>query len=627
MLAYRRHVWLCLLLFILAGGPPASTQAPSLTGTVTDPSGAVLPGVAITITRPSMKDVVAVSDERGRFVVAGLRPGPYHARFELAGFATVVVRFVVWPDRPATLAVQLTVGALTESVTVTSRGAPLETSSSSRAVSSVPAGRAVGNWYAPPVDREQYRHQHDSGFQRVSAHPLSTFSIDADTASYANVRRMLNDGALPPEGAVRIEELINYFDFEYAAPSGDKPVSITTELGRCPWDDTHWLALVGVRAADRPRQAPSGRRFTFLLDVSGSMQLQDKLPLVKQSLRLLAEQLTPRDRVAIVVYAGASGLVLPSTPGDETSMILAAIDRLEAGGSTNGGAGIELAYRIAREHYDPSAVNRVILATDGDFNVGVTSEDQLIKLIERERKSGVFLSVLGVGTGNLQDATMESLADKGNGNYSYLDSLDEARKVLVRESSATLVTVAKDVKIQIEFNPQQVEAYRLIGYENRRLQSEDFNDDEKDAGEMGASDSVTALYEIVPKGVPLPSPQVDALKYQRTPERTRASGGEEVLTVKLRYKDVDASTSERIEAIVSRGVQALSGNLGFASAVAEFGMLLRHSPYAGRARFESALTRAKRFRGDDPTGDRAGFAALVQRAIDLSRARSGQTSQ
>jgi Ca-activated chloride channel homolog len=471
----------------------------------------------------------------------------------------------------------------------------------------------------------------------VSAHPLSTFSIDADTASYSNVRRFLNDDELPPDGAVRLEELINYFQFDYAQPRGDAPVGIVTELSRCPWNDKHLLALVGVRAKDlaslreaeswKPRR-PLSRNFVFLLDVSGSMSDDDKLPLVKKSMALLVEQLTARDRVAIVVYAGASGLVLPSTSGAKKTVILDALERLAAGGSTNGGEGIELAYRTARKQFAADAVNRVILVTDGDFNVGLTSEDQLVSLIERERKSGVFLSVLGVGKDNTDDVTMEALADKGNGNYAYLDSLKEARKVLVRESDATLVTVAKDVKIQVEFNPGEVAAYRLIGYENRLLDDQDFNDDVKDAGEMGAGKSVTALYEIVPAGERVPEAgEVDPLKYQKQPEKTRASRGGELMTVKLRYKEPDGCCSQKMEAVVKGGVKPLGVNLGFASAVAEFGMLLRKSQYAGDASFARVVRRAREFRGDDPNEDRAEFVTLVEKAgVLFERAKAGQSS-
>jgi Ca-activated chloride channel family protein len=367
-----------------------------------------------------------------------------------------------------------------------------------------------------------------------------------------------------------------------------------------------------------PRENLPARNLVFLLDVSGSMSSSDKLPLVRHGMRMLVDTLAARDRVAIVVYAGSSGLVLPSTPGDQKARIHDAIARLEAGGSTNGAEGIQLAYRTAREQFVRGGVNRVILATDGDFNVGVTSQDALVRLIEEERASGVFLSVLGVGTGNLKDSTMEKLADKGNGNYAYLDSLHEARRVLVAEAGATLVTIAKDVKLQIEFNPQTVEGYRLIGYENRVLRHEDFNDDKKDAGEIGAGHSVTALYEIVPAGVKMAGGAVDPLKYQAPPTR-REGTSTELLTVKLRYKAPDGDESRLISAAVGNRTHGMNANTGFASAVAEVGMLLRRSPHAPGGSYESAIARARRFRGDDADGYRAEFIKLAELAASLQQ--------
>jgi Ca-activated chloride channel homolog len=355
----------------------------------------------------------------------------------------------------------------------------------------------------------------------------------------------------------------------------------------------------------------------FLIDVSGSMMPPDKLPLVRTAMRMLTDVLADRDRVAIVVYAGASGLVLPSTPGSQRARIHEALERLEAGGSTNGAQGIQLAYRVARENFIAGGVNRVVLATDGDFNVGVTNQSELVQLIERERERGVFLSVLGVGTGNLKDSTMEKLADKGNGNYSYLDSLHEARKVLVKEAGGTLDTIAKDVKIQVEFNPREVAAYRLIGYENRLLRNEDFNDDRKDAGEIGAGHSVTALYETVPLGVEVGASSVDPLRYQRDTQLTRAANSGELLTVKVRYKTPDDNTSQLLSRAVTNRTSDMGANIGFASAVAEFGMVLRESPDRGSASFMAAAQRARRFRGQDGDGYRAEFIQLVERAADL----------
>ncbi len=424
---------------------------------------------------------------------------------------------------------------------------------------------------------------------------------------------------MPPPGAVRIEELINYFRFNYPQPAADQPFSITTELAECPWNPAHRLALIGLQGREIPEKELPPRNLVFLIDVSGSMMPPDKLPLVRHALRMLADTLTARDRIAIVVYAGASGLVLPSTPGDHKAAIDQAIGRLEAGGSTNGAAGITLAYSVARKHFARGGINRVILATDGDFNVGVTSQDELVRLIEEERASGVFLSVLGVGTGNLKDSTMEKLADKGNGNYAYLDSLHEARKVLVREAGSTLVTIAKDVKIQVEFNPAAVTGYRLIGYENRILRREDFNDDKKDAGEIGAGHSVTAIYEIVPAGVEIETSTVDPLKYQRGPQQTAAASSGELMTVKLRYKAPDGEESRLLSVTLDDRPRPLAPNLGFASAVAEVGMLLAQSKHAGSGSFESAVARARRFRGEDEDGYRAEFIRLAELASSLQR--------
>ena len=479
---------------------------------------------------------------------------------------------------------------------------------------------------ASPFNTEAYDHIEENRFHRVDADPLSTFSIDVDTASYANVRRFLTDGGLPPAGAVRTEELINYFRFTYPQPSDHKPFSITTELSACPWNPTHRLALIGLQGRALEQRDPAPRNLVFLLDVSGSMMPQDKLPLVRTAMRMLTDVLTERDRVAIVVYAGASGLVLPSTTGDQKERIHRALEQLEAGGSTNGASGIKLAYEVARSHFIRGGVNRVVLATDGDFNVGVTNQSDLVRLIERERESGIFLSVLGVGTGNLKDSTMEKLADVGNGNYAYLDSLHEARKVLVREAGGTLETIAKDVKIQVEFNPREVAAYRLIGYENRLLNHEDFNDDKKDAGEIGAGHSVTALYEIVPVGEKVDAPEVDPLKYQRETREARAAASGELLMVKVRYKEPDGDTSQLLSRALMNRPSPMTANLGFASAVAEFGMLLRESPSLGSASFQSVSARATMFRGDDEEGYREEFIQLVGHAARLrERAQSTQS--
>ncbi|HYY42343.1 MAG TPA: VWA domain-containing protein, partial [Pyrinomonadaceae bacterium] len=443
--------------------------------------------------------------------------------------------------------------------------------------------------------------------------PLSTFSIDVDTASYSNTRRFIKDGQLPPKDAVRIEELINYFSYDYPQPVGDVPFSVTTEVAQCPWNSAHRLLHVGLQGRRLDRAQMPRANLVFLIDVSGSMMEQNKLPLVKAAMSMLAEQLTARDRVGIVVYAGNSGLVLDATPGDRKGEILAALDRLEAGGSTNGGAGIQLAYKVAAEHFIQGGINRVILATDGDFNVGTTSEGDLVRLIEEKRQTGVFLSVLGFGTGNIKDATMEQLADKGNGNYAYIDTADEARKVLGQQLGGTLATIAKDVKLQLEFNPAKAAAYRLIGYENRLLRDEDFNDDTKDAGEIGAGHTVTALYEVVPTGQAWSNPGVDPLKYQQPAQASARAASDELLTIKLRYKEPAASESKLLSvgvADASGAWQQASANFRFSSAVAAFGLLLRDSQYKGAADFNDVAWLARNATGQDPHGYRTEFVKL-----------------
>jgi Ca-activated chloride channel homolog len=470
----------------------------------------------------------------------------------------------------------------------------------------------------PRMNTEAYHRIDDNAFMAVADSPLSTFSVDVDTASYANVRRFLRQGQLPPKDAVRIEELINYFRFDYPAPESDAPFAVSTSVAECPWKRDHKLVLVGLQARRIAEDQVPPRNLVFLLDVSGSMAPANKLPLLKEAMGLLLDQLTERDRVAIVVYAGASGLVLPPTPGDRKGEIRAALADLMAGGSTAGAAGIQLAYQVARESFIEGGVNRVILATDGDFNVGVSSEGELSRLIEAKRKTGVSLSVLGFGEGNLKDSTMEMLADKGNGNYSYVDTLQEARKVLVTEAGSTLITVAKDVKLQVEFNPATVSSYRLIGYENRVLADADFNDDAKDAGDIGAGHSVTALYEVVPAGAKTTARRVDPLKYQEPRRASVAAGGDELMTVKLRYKEPEGDTSRLLSVAVKDAPSADSSDIRFAAAVAAFGMLLRDSEHKGTATFVDVLELARAGQGQDPGGYRAEFVHLVETAQGLA---------
>jgi Ca-activated chloride channel homolog len=625
---------------------PQSTGV--VTGVVVDRAGTAVAAATVELRAGSRVERTATTNARGEFRFDRVPFATYDVHVTKTGFVSLTSRVAVKDATPVPLRLTLTLpGAdarsqipndnlLTRDAAKTAAEAPAPLPSPSPPPPPAAPGRtrfyggsALGsvspNAAPAAFNTEAYDKIDENRFHRVADDALSTFSIDVDSASYSNVRRFLNRGQLPPPDAVRVEELINYFRFSYKNAQDDAPFSVTTEVAACPWNPRHRLALVGLQAQRLTTEQTPPRNLVFLLDVSGSMTPSDKLPLVKTAMRMLADTLTASDRVAIVVYAGASGLVLPSTPGSRKAEIQKAIADLQPGGSTNGAAGIQLAYEIAGQSFIRNGINRVILATDGDFNVGVTNQGELIRLIEQKRERGIFLSVLGVGSGNLKDSTMEKLADRGNGNYSYLDSLHEARRVLIAEAGATLVTVAKDVKIQVEFNPRTVGAYKLIGYENRILQHQDFNDDKKDAGEIGAGHTVTALYEIIPPGEPIQGTNVDALKYQEGPKPTSAASSGELMTVKLRYKQPDGDVSRLISRAVHDKVGALSPNIGFAAAVAEFGMLLRKSEFKGQATWSSAQELARRFRGEDPDGYRAEFVRLVELAAALD-AQSG-TSQ
>jgi len=487
--------------------------------------------------------------------------------------------------------------------------------------------REAGPGAAPTLavpSTEDYNHVVDNPFLRVRDEPLSTFSVDVDTASYANVRRFLDHGTLPPKDAVRIEEMLNYFTYDDAPPRDDAPFAVHVEVAGCPWNADHRLARIGLmgRPIDNDRRPPSN--LVFLVDVSGSMDMPNKLPLLKTSLQKMVQNLGENDRVAIVVYAGASGLALPSTSCARKLDILTALENLHAGGSTNGGAGLQLAYDTAVQSFIKNGANRVILCTDGDFNVGVTNKGDLTRLIESKAKSGVFLSVLGFGMGNIKDNTLEMLADKGNGHYAYIDSLREALKVLVVEMGSTLVTIAKDVKIQVEFNPAHIAAYRLIGYENRLLNKQDFNDDTKDAGEIGAGHHVTALYEIVPPGKDQGLPCVDPLEFQKSKpaEKDLAADRPESMLVKLRYKAPDGDTSKLIKlGVVDKGTSygTASDDFKFACAVAGFGMLLRESPHKGSLTYDAVLELASSAASRDAHGYGREFLTLVRKAQMLSK--------
>jgi Ca-activated chloride channel homolog len=467
----------------------------------------------------------------------------------------------------------------------------------------------------PQGNTENFNVIDENPFLRPTTSPLSTFSIDVDTASYSKMRQFINNGTVPPKDAVRLEELVNYFPYRYPQPDRNQPFSVTTDVTQAPWNPQHKLVRIGLKGKQIEPAPPSN--LVFLIDVSGSMSGPGRLPLVQRSLCLLTQQLKAQDRVTLVVYAGSAGVVLSPTPGDQKAKILEAIANLRAGGSTAGGQGIELAYKKAEESFIKGGNNRVILATDGDFNVGVSSDAELVRMIEQKRDRGIFLTVLGFGMGNYKDGRMEQLADKGNGNYAYIDTFSEAKKVLVNDLRGTLFTIAKDVKIQVEMNPAKVQAYRLIGYENRALRDQDFNDDRKDAGEIGAGHTVTALYEIIPPGVTpdVKLPDIDGLKYQKPQAATSPSDANELMQVKLRYKEPTGNSSELISRSVGDRVIPLeqtSEDLRFASSVAMFGMLLRDSEFRGKASMEAVLRLAEQGKGADTEGYREEFITLVK---------------
>ena len=473
---------------------------------------------------------------------------------------------------------------------------------------------------------DQYDSIVENDFVLVARNPLSTFSVDVDTASYANVRRFLHDRTRPPQNAVRIEELVNYFRYDYPIPNaGGAPFAVDMEVVECPWQTENRLVRIGVQGKVLETEARPPANLVFLLDVSGSMHGPDRLPLLKQAMYQLLEQLNQNDRVALVVYAGASGLVLPSTPVVNRAKIAAAIERLRAGGSTNGGEGIKLAYEVARENFIQGGVNRVFLATDGDFNVGVTSQGSLVDLLAEEAKSNIFLTVLGFGRGNLNDAMMEQISNRGNGAYAYIDSAREARRVLATHCQGTLVTIAKDVKIQVEFNPTCAESYRLIGYENRLMASHEFDDDRKDAGDVGAGHQVTAIYEVVPSAGPRESSET--LVFQSSRELSERATGDELLCLKLRFKEPENEKSELLSFSCSNQVVPFTKatkSTQFAVAVAEFGMLLRGSRYGIRINYQQVAKHARSGASVDPLGDRAEFQELVRLAARYAPLQPGR---
>ncbi|WP_211295252.1 vWA domain-containing protein [Neolewinella xylanilytica] len=588
---------LSLFALLFSGGLAASTTP--ITGTVVDDDdGLPLIGVAVHLVGST---IGTVSDINGSFSLTVTSEKPtVQLKFSYTGFQSTTVKAKPGEDlgtiRLSSAATNL------EEVVVVGYGVQRRRDVSGSIQGKV-AGVALSGAYQsghPPYERgkpEQYNAIEENGWINASEQSVSTLSTDVDRASYANVRRFIKEGSLPPADAVRSEEMINYFNYDDPAPTGQDPIALTTEIGRCPWNADNRLLRVGLRARDLPRSEFPPANLVFLIDVSGSMQGPDRLPLLKQSLMMLVDQLRPEDKLSIVVYAGAAGLVLPPTPGDRGSVIREALEQLSAGGSTAGGAGIQLAYQTALENFIPGGNNRVILATDGDFNVGTQDQNGLVKLIESKRESGVYLTVLGFGRGNYQGGTMQELADRGNGNHAYIDGVLEAKKTLIEEFGGTLVTVAKDVKVQLAFDPKQVAAYRLIGYENRLLDEEDFDDDTKDAGEMGAGHRVTVLYEIVPAG--------------------RGTG--DLGQLRVRYKAPEGGYSRKMTQPVSAGPENPSNDLAWAAAVAEFAMLLRDSEYQGTANYTDCIARARAARGEDHKGYRAEMIGLMEQASGMAK--------
>ena len=615
----------------------------SITGTVVDPASAVISGSAVEVKSSTGATWSTTTSATGLYTIGNLSAGEYQLSVNVAGFKTYTRTGLRLKDNQTMrVDVVLEVGSTADSITVVSEAPVLRTETGGLApprpsptgpqlpimiINGTPtAGYLARDGFrasrmAP--GSEEYGSYIESEFTTPQKEPLSTFAADVDTASYSNVRRFLNDGQLPPPDSVRIEELINYFTYDYPLPERGKPVAVTTNLSKSPWNPGRLLLHVGLRTAPIATEDLPPSHLTFLIDVSGSMSSPDKLPLVQQALQMLVRQLRPQDTVSLVVYAGAAGVVLPPTSGRDQQRILEAIARLQAGGSTNGAGGLRLAYRMARDSFSKQSNNRVILATDGYFNVGVSSDEELVRMIEDERKTGVFLSVLGFGTGNLKDSKMEKLADNGNGTYAYIDSFSEARKVFVQELGATLVTVAKDVKLQIEFNPARVKEYRLVRYENRLLNPEDFNDDAKDAGDLGAGHQVTAFYEIVPTGSGSGG-DVDPLRYQQPDRAARDTRSSELAWVKMRYKAPQGDRSELLEwpaASTTTDFRQAPRDVRFAAAVAEYGLLLRHSKFAGQASYDHVIATASDAVGADLQGHRTDFVDLARKASVLSGAR------
>lgn len=621
----KMKTFICITLAVLVGNLTAlAAQTGTLEGRVLNAnSGKPVSGFKVAIQKLQTE---TTTDSLGYYRLESLPPDTYRVRFVKSSYGTHTVNQVVVKAGQAT----------TRNVSLTRKNPPDIRSqegnpSIQMKASRLKAGqrrnrssRTISPTPRADFNREAYDRIEANPFRRVTGEPLSTFSIDADRAAYANTRRFLNNGELPPKDAVRIEELINYFDYEYPEPSGAHPFSVYTEAAECAWNKDHQLLHIGLQGKSIPQSAIPPSNLVFLIDVSGSMNSPRKLPLLKGSLRMLTKQLRAQDRITVVVYAGSSGVALPATPGDQKETIDQAISELEAGGGTAGSEGIRLAYRKAEAHFIEGGNNRVILATDGDFNIGVTSDGALTRLIEEKRQTGVFLSVLGFGTGNYQSSKMEKLSNKGNGNYSYIDSRLEAKKTLVEEFGGTLNTIAKDVKLQLEFNPAEVKAYRLIGYVNRQLENADFRNDTVDAGELGAGHSVTALYELVPQGASFEqsASNTPELKYQEKRITKEAYQADELASLRLRYKPPEGAKSQLIEASIATEHSANpSASFQWSAAVAMFGMHLRQSPFSGSTDYALIRTMAGEAMGNHSEGYRKGFMKMVDQAERLEQNR------
>ena len=657
----KKFFVLMVLLCIISGIPShGKAGVHALTGIVKDDNGKALSGVTISVVQ-ALKTVAEVkSGDDGRFAVENLKKGEYELHISHPGYGVLVKKVSYTPGEKTEYELILTfiisenlgsveydVGAyqaaLEQMGSIKSKTSAQEvvmydrSGSGDQPVSGalhIRGGHSEGIFIPPvrqshaPWNTEEYSSLTRNIFHSPLTEPLSTFSIDVDTAFYSQLRSMINGRRLPSPNSVRIEELINYFDYDYPEPAKGKDFTVFTELGQNPWNEERQLLHIGIKGRKIDMQDAPPSNLVFLIDVSGSMSDQNKLPLVKESMKLLAKQMRPQDRIAIAVYAGSAGLVLPSADGNQNRDIIAALDRLQAGGSTAGGAGIKLAYSTAESNFIKNGNNRVILCTDGDFNVGVSSTADLIRMIEEYRTKGIFLSILGFGMGNYKDNRMEELSNKGNGNYAYIDSIREAKKVLVDQMADTLYTIAKDVKLQIEFNPAYVKAYRLIGYENRMLNTEDFIDDTKDAGELGAGHTVTAIYEIIPRGSDEEIAEVDDLKYQRT--TISGKGFSELATVKLRYKKPDKDVSTPLDVSVHSNPltpDKCSDNFNWSAAVAGFGMLLSDGEEIGDLDWRTVQNLARKSVGKDSEGWRTEFIQMIRAAAELDTSHKDQPRQ